>query len=231
MSLTAITALRPPAFGAATLTEALRERTWALHTEAERSGIINDILERKPTGTATPFCCAISCRPIAPWKARSTGIRANARSFTPSRGPSLRRPRGSRPISSALLAPIGSAIPVIAGGERYADRLAAAAEGDGGRLVAHAYVRYFGDLSGGQILKKLLGTALNLPPEALSFYEFPGIADPGDSRMRCAMPSIDDAAAIRGHGIGHRGSHARLRAQHRDFGSCSGFGGFCRILE
>ena len=60
----------------------------------------------------------------------------------------------------------------------YAERLAAAAEGDGGRLVAHAYVRYFGDLSGGQILKKLLGTALNLPPEALSFYEFPGIADP-----------------------------------------------------
>jgi heme oxygenase len=60
---------------------------------------------------------------------------------------------------------------------RYAVRIAEAAKGDGGRLVAHAYVRYFGDLSGGQILKALLTKSLNLSPEALSFYDFPEIAN------------------------------------------------------
>jgi heme oxygenase len=49
-----------------------------------------------------------------------------------------------------------------------------AAAGSGLRLVSHAYVRYFGDLSGGQILKKLLGKSLSLPAEALTFYDFPG---------------------------------------------------------
>src|SRR5207237_3072297 len=43
--------------------------------------------------------------------------------------------------------------------------------------ISHAYTRYLGDLSGGQIIKKILARSLALPPEALSFYEFPEIAD------------------------------------------------------
>jgi heme oxygenase len=35
-----------------------------------------------------------------------------------------------------------------------------AAEGDGTRLIAHAYTRYLGDLSGGQILQRLLARSL-----------------------------------------------------------------------
>ena len=41
----------------------------------------------------------------------------------------------------------------------------------------HAYVRYLGDLNGGQILKRVLGKALALGPAHLSFYDFPAIAD------------------------------------------------------
>lgn len=51
-----------------------------------------------------------------------------------------------------------------------------AADG-GSRLIAHVYTRYFGDLSGGQILKKLLAGNLGLKSRELSFYDFPGIAD------------------------------------------------------
>lgn len=40
-------------------------------------------------------------------------------------------------------------------------------------LVAHAYVRYMGDLSGGQSLRKIIRTALDLPPECgTRLYEF-----------------------------------------------------------
>lgn len=45
-------------------------------------------------------------------------------------------------------------------------------------LVAHAYTRYLGDLSGGQILKKIAQRAMNLESEkGLSFYNFTEIQD------------------------------------------------------
>lgn len=45
-------------------------------------------------------------------------------------------------------------------------------------LVAHAYTRYLGDLSGGQILKKIAQRAMNLSDgRGLSFYEFDEVTD------------------------------------------------------
>ncbi|NP_050754.1 heme oxygenase (chloroplast) [Guillardia theta] len=45
-------------------------------------------------------------------------------------------------------------------------------------LIAHAYTRYLGDLSGGQILKKIAQRALNVPnSQGLAFYEFDKIDD------------------------------------------------------
>nr|YP_009314955.1 Heme oxygenase [Scinaia undulata]SCW23410.1 Heme oxygenase [Scinaia undulata] len=45
-------------------------------------------------------------------------------------------------------------------------------------LIAHAYTRYMGDLSGGQILKKIAKNAMNLSDDqGTSFYDFPSISD------------------------------------------------------
>lgn len=45
-------------------------------------------------------------------------------------------------------------------------------------LIAHLYTRYIGDLSGGQILKKIAVNAMNLNEgEGTSFYEFAQIPD------------------------------------------------------
>jgi len=45
-------------------------------------------------------------------------------------------------------------------------------------LIAHAYVRYMGDLSGGQMIKDMIRNALNLPDEnGTKFYEFDKIKD------------------------------------------------------
>ncbi|XP_053550332.1 heme oxygenase 2 [Bombina bombina] len=46
-------------------------------------------------------------------------------------------------------------------------------------LVAHAYTRYMGDLSGGQILKKVAQRALHLPStgEGIQFYEFNNVTN------------------------------------------------------
>lgn len=60
-------------------------------------------------------------------------------------------------------------------------------------LVAHAYTRYLGDLSGGQAFRKIFRNALNLPEDkGTRFYEFDAIADiPAfKNRYRDALNSL-----------------------------------------
>lgn len=45
------------------------------------------------------------------------------------------------------------------------------------RFLAHHYVRYLGDLSGGQAVAKLVMRNMSIPPNFLSFYEFDQIND------------------------------------------------------
>jgi len=63
------------------------------------------------------------------------------------------------------------------GTKPYVDRIHEVGEKDPVLLVAHSYTRYMGDLSGGQILKKVAQRALKLPStgEGLNFYQFEGI--------------------------------------------------------
>jgi heme oxygenase len=49
--------------------------------------------------------------------------------------------------------------------------------GDEIRFLAHHYVRYLGDLSGGQAVAKLVMRNMSIPPNFLSFYEFDQIQD------------------------------------------------------
>jgi heme oxygenase (biliverdin-producing, ferredoxin) len=69
-------------------------------------------------------------------------------------------------------------------------------------LVSHLYARYLGDLSGGQILKKIAQTAMNLSEEGgLAFYTFEQIADEKafKNQYRAALDElpIDEATADR----------------------------------
>lgn len=60
----------------------------------------------------------------------------------------------------------------------YADRLRAAGEW-GGLLVAHHYTRYLGDLSGGQVIGRILSRTFDLPEGVgVAFYEFAEIPKP-----------------------------------------------------
>ena len=58
-------------------------------------------------------------------------------------------------------------------GKIYCDRLQELIKNNPVLLIAHAYTRYMGDLSGGQSLKGIIRSALELPDEkGTSFYEF-----------------------------------------------------------
>ena len=58
-------------------------------------------------------------------------------------------------------------------------------------LVAHAYVRYLGDLSGGQILRRVVAESLHLADgTGTAFYEFSGDAAVLADRFRTRLDSI-----------------------------------------
>ena len=62
--------------------------------------------------------------------------------------------------------------------QEYVDRIHLVARDKPELLVGHHYTRYIGDLSGGQILKKIAKKALNLEGNnGLNFYEFKLIND------------------------------------------------------
>lgn len=45
------------------------------------------------------------------------------------------------------------------------------------RLSAHHYIRYLGDLSGGQAIARLVSRHYQIPAEGLNFYKFEGVGD------------------------------------------------------
>lgn len=172
---------------------ALRHGTKELHRQAERTGVVAAQLR----GTATRQGYALYLRNLFPaYREMERGLERH-RAF-----PSI-RPLASRALYrtaalSADLEDVGGArwecdLPLLSAGRRYGDHIRALGETDGRLLVAHAYVRYFGDLSGGQILKRLLTRSLGLEPSSLRFYGFPEIADLADFKQELST-ALDGAA-------------------------------------
>ena len=92
-------------------------------------------------------------------------------------------------------------VPSVAAKE-YVQRIKDMSEKEPELLVAHSYTRYLGDLSGGQILKKIAQRGMNLSDgQGTAFYEFKQIPDEKafKAKYRQAMDDlpIDDATADR----------------------------------
>lgn len=180
----------------------MRERTRALHGQAERSGIIAAILR----GQADRAGYGLLLRNLLPvYQALEAGLERHR--ATPGVGllaePAVFRARAIvRDLDHLYLDDWCEGLPVLPSAERYRAAVADAARGDGIRLIAHAYVRYLGDLSGGRMMRGLVARSLRLPDEALGFYAFPDIADPdrfkGDYRRAIdrAGRVIGDAGAV-----------------------------------
>ncbi|XP_028268601.1 heme oxygenase 1a [Parambassis ranga] len=83
---------------------------------------------------------------------------------------------------------------VPAATQRYEQRLRQVGRENPELLVAHAYTRYLGDLSGGQVLGKITQKSLGLSStEGLSFFSFPGVSSPNRFKQlyRSRMNSIE----------------------------------------
>lgn len=174
----------------------LRAESRDLHVQAERSGVMAALLRGQlPLEGYAALIAAL----YEIYDALESGVDANAEHpmIAPLRRPGLAR-RSALAADLAVLqrhglAPLAPAREATA----YAAHLRALATEDPTRLVAHAWLRYLGDLNGGRILVRVVRERLGVPEGAMSFYRFPALADPAAAAVqwRLALDSLalDDA--------------------------------------
>ena len=86
------------------------------------------------------------------------------------------------------------AIRILPATMKYVSRLEElTGTGDPVPVIAHHYVRYLGDVSGGQVIAAWLGTYYDIDPESLNFYDFSAIGKipPYRSSYRTALDELD----------------------------------------
>ena len=179
---------------APSLMDAIRDCTRGLHAEAERSGVVGELLQ----GRADRCSYAGLLRNLLPvYRELERALERHRGSAAVGAAalPAVYRSAALESDLASLCGPEWSArVAALPAAERYASAVADAATGDGTRLVAHAYVRYLGDLSGGRILRGIAARALSLDDSQLAFYDYPGIADI-EALRRNYRAALDRAAA------------------------------------
>ena len=182
----------------------LREETRAEHRAAERGALVHALLR----GQLTRERYAAYLRALWPiYDALESGLRRHAAHpvVGPLALPGLERgPAIAADLFTRFGLTLGGA-PAVPAATAYAERLIRLADVAPSLLVAHAYTRYLGDLSGGQILRRGAARILALSPDpppgtpGLAFYDFPEIVDlercKEDIRARLDALPIDAAQA------------------------------------
>ena len=172
----------------------LRAATAALHVRAERGGILAELL-RGRSGRAGYALLLRNLWPVYDaMEARLASRAAAVPWLAPFVAPGFAR---SAAIAADLATLAGgdwaTRLPMTPAGMRYLRRIARAADSDG-RLLAHAYVRVLGDLSGGQGLARVLTHRHGLEPAALQALSFPALPDL-DAAKRSWRAALDAAGA------------------------------------
>ncbi len=88
----------------------------------------------------------------------------------------------------------------------YAERLRTAGADDPAVHVAHHYVRYLGDLSGGQMVARLLRSTYDIAGPGALFYDFSALGSP--STFRARYRTLLDAAPLDGRQVVAEAHHA-----------------------
>ena len=176
------------------LAERLRTETRALHTAAERSPFMATLL-RGRMSLAAYVALLRNLHPV--YAALEDGLARNATHpvIAPVYTSDLDRRSAIENDLDALHGPgWQTAVAVQPAASAYVARLGEIETLDAGLLLAHAYVRYLGDLSGGQALR---GIVARMPwsraADATAMYEF------GDEQQTRALTERvrDGLAAVR----------------------------------
>ena len=166
---------------ATTFSERVRATSWAAHGRAQHSGFMSDLfagkLDRRRFADLVAqeyFIYEVIEKAAAEMRGRPVaGPFVRPELF---RLPSLERDLAAL-IGPGWASEIAATPPTVT----YCDRLREVCIDWEGGFIAHHYVRYMGDLSGGQQIKKVI--ARHHGTDATSFYDFDEIADPDAFRQ------------------------------------------------
>ncbi len=165
------------------LADALRQGTHSLHTEVERSTFMRTLLRGQMERTSYCLLLRNLHALYAALEAALEACRSHAL-LAPLYDPRLFRTAALARDLDALHGPgwTGS-ISILPACQAYRLRLQHLASHQPELLLAHAYVRYLGDLSGGQQLKRIVSRSLALPAGlvGIAFYDF------GDAAQTAAL--------------------------------------------
>jgi heme oxygenase len=200
--------MSPTPQGAAPATDLparLRLETRDLHVLSERSGVMSRLL-RGQLGRADYVALVHNLHAI--YAALEAGLQRHRDlpALAVLGAPGLYREAALAADLDALCGPGWRARPLAAATQAYVQRLRALADGDTLLLAAHAYVRYLGDLNGGQMLKRLVAPSLaaaegGASTDALRFYDFGDedqvLAQRQAFRDGLARIAVDNATANR----------------------------------
>jgi heme oxygenase len=159
----------------------LREGTQQSHTKAENTAFmkcfIKGIVEKEPLRKLLADLYFV-------YSALETSLQQHSNSPIALYFPELNRTENlARDLAFYYGENWQEQIKLSPAGNVYCDRLQTLAQNDPALLIAHAYTRYMGDLSGGQSLKNIIRSALSLPSDrGTDFYEFPQIPTPEAKR-------------------------------------------------
>ena len=156
----------------------LRLETRDLHAATERTGAMAALLGGR---LARPAYCTMLRNLHALYAALEAALRERQHdaAIAPLQSQALQREPALSADLRALHGPRwATELTLQAATAHYVQRLQTLAQNGAPALVAHAYVRYLGDLHGGQILKRLVARGVGLPEDAqgrtagTQFYEF-----------------------------------------------------------
>lgn len=163
-----------------TFSARLRQATRSDHTEAESADFISTLMQGERRGSDYVLLLA-QYRPLYGALEQATATRRAEPALAELLDPALDRLAAidadlPRLVEWAGMASIPDAVPEALA---YAERIRSVdEEPDGARLVAHHYLRYLGDLSGGQVIGRLVARHYGVPAAALSMWQFDGIEKP-----------------------------------------------------
>jgi len=155
----------------APLSVRLREGTRPEHEQAEASGFVEQLLAGRLDVAAYADLAAQQLAVYRALEAESAVVRSDARGADLVFEELTRVPSIERDLAFLLGPQWRERITVRPATLTYVAHLEGVGS-DVARYAAHAYTRYLGDLSGGQIIKRMLERHYGLGPDGLAFYTF-----------------------------------------------------------
>jgi heme oxygenase len=159
--------------------QALRERTWSGHGESEGASFMSDLMTGK--GTRDDYIALVAQHYFVYEALEAAGA---VFADDPIAAPFISDQLTRMPALEADLAFLlgdrwRDAISPLATTERYVRRIHEIVDTRwAGGFVAHHYTRYLGDLSGGQVIRKLMQRQFGFETNGVGFYLFDQIASP-----------------------------------------------------